>query len=89
MSEAAAIREHPGDRWRGVAALVFGACVIGFSGILVRFTGAGPAAAGFWRLAFALPWLAILTRDPPSATTCSGPSTRSSICPPGAGTYHR
>jgi drug/metabolite transporter (DMT)-like permease len=53
--------EHP-DRWRGVAALVFGACVIGFSGILVRLTGTGPASAGFWRLAFALPWLAVMTR---------------------------
>ncbi|THD59864.1 MAG: EamA/RhaT family transporter [Phenylobacterium sp.] len=42
--------------------LVFGACVIGFSGILVRLTGTGPAAAGFWRLTFALPLLAIMTR---------------------------
>ena len=54
--------QDPPDRWRGVAALVFGACVIGFSGILVRLTGTGPAAAGFWRLAFALPWLAVMTR---------------------------
>ena len=61
MTEAAIAPDHP-DRWRGVAALVFGACVIGFSGILVRLTGTGPAAAGFWRLAFALPWLAIMTR---------------------------
>ena len=42
--------------------LVFGACVIGFSGILVRLTGTGPAAAGFWRLTMALPLLAVLTR---------------------------
>jgi drug/metabolite transporter (DMT)-like permease len=41
---------------------VFGACVIGFSGALVRLTDTGPAAAGFWRLAFALPALAIITR---------------------------
>jgi drug/metabolite transporter (DMT)-like permease len=61
LTEAVIATEHP-DRWRGVAALVFGACVIGFSGILVRLTGTGPAAAGFWRLAFALPWLAIMTR---------------------------
>jgi drug/metabolite transporter (DMT)-like permease len=55
---------HPAaaPRWQALAALVFGACVIGFSGILVRLTGTGPAAAGFWRLAFALPWLAIMTR---------------------------
>lgn len=50
-------------RWPAVAMLVFGACVIGFSGILVRLTGTGPAAAGFWRLACALPWLAIMTRS--------------------------
>jgi len=61
LTEAVIATEHP-DRWRGVAALVFGACVIGFSGILVRFTGTGPAAAGFWRLAFALPVLAVMTR---------------------------
>jgi drug/metabolite transporter (DMT)-like permease len=49
-------------RWRAVAALVFGACVIGFSAVLVRLTGTGPAAAGFWRLAFAVPALALITR---------------------------
>src|SRR5258708_40015055 len=51
-----------GHRWQALAALVFGACVIGFSGILVRLTGTGPAAAGFWRLTFALPLLALMTR---------------------------
>ncbi len=49
-------------RWPAIGALVFGACVIGFSGILMRLTGTGPAAAGFWRLTFALPLLAIMTR---------------------------
>jgi drug/metabolite transporter (DMT)-like permease len=49
-------------RWRAVAVLVFGACVIGFSPILVRLTETGPAAAGFWRLAFALPFLALMTQ---------------------------
>lgn len=49
-------------RWRAVAVLVFGACVIGFSPILVRLTQTGPAAAGFWRLAFALPFLALMTQ---------------------------
>jgi drug/metabolite transporter (DMT)-like permease len=50
------------QRWPAIGALVFGACVIGFSGILMRLTGTGPAAAGFWRLAFALPFLALMTR---------------------------
>jgi drug/metabolite transporter (DMT)-like permease len=42
--------------------LVFGACVIGFSGAFTRLTGTGPAAAGFWRLACALPFLALMAR---------------------------
>jgi len=59
----ASIQAQPSEpRWRALAALVFGACVIGFSAVLVRLTGTGPAAAGFWRLAFALPALAIITR---------------------------
>ena len=45
-------------RGRAVAMLVFGACVIGLAPILVRLSGAGPAATGFWRLAIALPLLA-------------------------------
>jgi drug/metabolite transporter (DMT)-like permease len=48
-------------RWHAVAVLVFGACVIGLSPILVRLTETGPAAAGFWRLAFALPLLGWMT----------------------------
>ena len=50
-----------GTDWRALGVLLFGACVIGFSPIFVRLTEAGPAAAGFWRLAFALPLLALLT----------------------------
>jgi drug/metabolite transporter (DMT)-like permease len=38
--------------------LLLGATCIGFSGIFVRFADVGPAAAGFWRMAFALPVLA-------------------------------
>jgi drug/metabolite transporter (DMT)-like permease len=49
-------------RWQALAVLVFGACVIGLSPILVRLTQTGPAAAGFWRLAFAMPLLGIMTR---------------------------
>jgi drug/metabolite transporter (DMT)-like permease len=58
----AAIPEVHAPRWPAIGALVFGACVIGFSGILMRLTGTGPAAAGFWRLTFALPLLALMTR---------------------------
>ncbi len=43
-----------------LGALVFGALVIGFTPILVRLAACGPAAAGFWRLAFATPLLAVM-----------------------------
>jgi drug/metabolite transporter (DMT)-like permease len=43
-----------------LAALVFGALVIGSTPILVRLATCGPAAAGFWRLAFATPMLAAM-----------------------------
>lgn len=56
-------REAAGaPRWQAIAVLLFGACVIGLSPILVRLTETGPAAAGLWRLTFALPLLAIMTR---------------------------
>ena len=43
-----------------IAALVFGAIVIGTTPILVRLATCGPAAAGFWRLAIATPLLALM-----------------------------
>jgi drug/metabolite transporter (DMT)-like permease len=42
-------------------ALLAGACAIGFAPIFVRLTETGPAAGGFWRLALALPLLALFT----------------------------
>jgi drug/metabolite transporter (DMT)-like permease len=62
LTEAVATPDANAERWRAVGVLVFGACVIGLSPILVRLTQTGPAAAGFWRLAFAMPLLAIMTR---------------------------
>ena len=59
MAEAVAVSQARTDRW-ALAVLLIGACIIGLSPILVRLTEAGSAAAGFWRLAFALPLLAIL-----------------------------
>jgi drug/metabolite transporter (DMT)-like permease len=49
----------PGDAL-GIAVLVLGAAIIAFAGILVRLSETGPAAAGFWRLLFALPMLMVL-----------------------------
>jgi drug/metabolite transporter (DMT)-like permease len=43
-----------------LAALAFGALVIAAAPILVRLAACGPAAAGFWRLAFATPLLALM-----------------------------
>jgi len=48
------------DARMALAALVFGALVIGTTPILVRLAACGPAAAGFWRLTFAAPLLAML-----------------------------
>ncbi|MFI4976388.1 MAG: DMT family transporter [Caulobacterales bacterium] len=50
------------DRRLPLAALVFGALVIGLSPILVRLAACGPAAAGFWRLGFAAPLLFLVAR---------------------------
>ena len=44
--------------------LILAALVLGFAPILVRLTDAGPAASGFWRFAFALPWLLLMTARP-------------------------
>jgi drug/metabolite transporter (DMT)-like permease len=44
-----------------ILVLLGSACVIGLAAVLARVTGTGPAAAGFWRLTFALPWLGLMT----------------------------
>jgi len=55
------LSEAAKPRWQALAVLVFGGAVIGLSPILVRLTETGPAAAGFWRLVFAVPLLALMT----------------------------
>jgi drug/metabolite transporter (DMT)-like permease len=47
-----------------LVALLAGACAIGFAPIFVRLTETGPAAGGFWRLALALPLLAVFAFRP-------------------------
>ena len=44
--------------------LIVSAAVLGLAPILVRFADTGAAAAGFWRFAFALPLLLVLTARP-------------------------
>ena len=45
----------PASRASALLVLIASAMVLGFAPILVRLADAGPAAAGFWRFAFALP----------------------------------
>ncbi|NBB52182.1 EamA family transporter [Rhizobium sp. CRIBSB] len=52
--------------------LILAACLLGLAPILVRLTQTGPAGAGFWRLAFALPLLVILTARPSNAEANTG-----------------
>ncbi|NWJ42308.1 MAG: DMT family transporter [Geothrix sp.] len=48
---------------RGLAALIFGASLLGFAAMLVRWAApAGPLAVGFYRMAIALPFVAWLDR---------------------------
>lgn len=51
-------------RTRAVLVLLVAACVLGLAPILVRLTETGPAAAGFWRFAFAMPILLLLVGRP-------------------------
>lgn len=53
----------PASDRRALAVLLLGAMIIGVGPVLVRLAGAGPAATAFWRLAFALPLLALLARS--------------------------
>jgi len=48
---------------RGLAALIFGASLLGFAAMLVRWAfPAGPLAVGFYRMAFALPFVAWMAK---------------------------
>jgi drug/metabolite transporter (DMT)-like permease len=58
---------HAGDHRFAFPAVVVGSCALAFGPWLVRLSGVGPVAAGFWRLALALPFLfviAAMTRQP-------------------------
>src|SRR3954449_1717111 len=43
-------------------ALLIGSSALAFGPWLVRLSGVGPVAAGFWRLALALPFLALIAK---------------------------
>lgn len=58
---------------RGLAALILGASLLGFAAMLVRWAApAGPLAVGFYRMAFALPFVAWLARG--KARPATGPA---------------
>jgi len=54
----------PAPRLIPLLVVLASASILGLAPILVRLTETGPAAAGFWRLVFALPLLAILIGRP-------------------------
>lgn len=51
-------------RTTALIVLLLAATVLGLAPILVRLSDTGPAAAGFWRFAFALPLLLVLSQRP-------------------------
>jgi drug/metabolite transporter (DMT)-like permease len=62
------IKEAPDSR--GLAALILGASLLGFAAMLVRWAApAGPLAVGFYRMAFALPFVAWLAKGTARPTT--------------------
>lgn len=73
MTQAEAVEpahaHNAAERLVALVALLLGASAIGAAAIFVRLAemeGVGPAAAGFWRLVFALPLLAIWAMVEPS-----------------------
>lgn len=48
---------QPADHRFAFPAVLIGSCALAFGPWLVRLSGVGPVAAGFWRLALALPFL--------------------------------
>lgn len=54
----------PASRLSALLVLIFAAAVLGLAPILVRLADVGPAAAGFWRFAFAMPLLLLLVARP-------------------------
>jgi len=55
-----------------ILVLAAGAMIIGFSPILVRLSQAGPSATGFWRLAFAAPFILAFSGRRPQRPDGSG-----------------
>ena len=54
--------EHPPSRLLPLAALVVGNVALALGPWFVRLADSGPVSAGFWRVALALPLLALFAR---------------------------
>lgn len=70
MRRGAALNANPQADSRALAALIAGAICIGFAPIFVRLIDVGYTAAGFWRVALALPLLGLFVlprKDAPVA----------------------
>lgn len=61
LASPSAMRRPAAPALTMFVALLAGATCIGFSGVFMRMADVGPAAAGFWRMAFALPALGLWT----------------------------
>ena len=67
-------------------ALLFGGAAIGFSAIFVRLADVGPLQSAFWRVALAVPFLAVwaswtLRREHANSAPTAAPQTRMSLVP--------
>lgn len=69
----------PTPRTAALLVLLASAAVLGLAPILVRLSDTGPAATGFWRFAFALPWLWLLVLRPGQTVEGRGPGRPSSL----------
>jgi drug/metabolite transporter (DMT)-like permease len=69
----------PTSRTAALLVLVASAAVLGLAPILVRLADTGPAAAGFWRFAFALPLLLLLVLRPGQTAEARGPGRPSAL----------
>ena len=78
-SRAALQRAMPTPRAAALMVLLASAAVLGLAPILVRWADTGPAAAGLWRFAFALPWLLLLVWRPGQTTEARGPGRPSAL----------
>ena len=69
----------PTSRASALLVLLVSAAVLGLAPILVRLADTGPAAAGFWRFAFALPLLLLLVWRPGQAAGEGGAGRPSAL----------